>query len=319
MKKVKFIYNPSSGEFSIADSLDSVIALYQERGMTIVPFRLDFKMSTEGMLDDIDPTFDHILIAGGDGTINFVVNLMKRLSIDIPIAVLPTGTANDFARAFKMPADVEQAVRAILDGVVRPVDVGVAGGTYFVNVCSSGLFTGVSQNTPTSVKNAFGMLAYIAGGALDLVNYHRIRLSITSDGGDFEGDALTLLIFNGRTAGNIKLARMSELDDGLLDVLVIKGDNPIEAFNSALLHVSGLARDLDKLPRGLRGLAHIRCSRLAVKAESHETTDIDGQQGPDLPLEVWCERGGIRLIVPDPAHSETRRLRIKTRKKVHSG
>jgi YegS/Rv2252/BmrU family lipid kinase len=298
MKKVKFIYNPSSGEFTIADSLDIIIALYQERGLAIVPFRLDFKTPAEAMLDDIDSSFDHVLIAGGDGTINFVVNMMKRHGVDLPIAVLPTGTANDFARAFKMPADVEQAVKMILGGEVRPIDVGVVNGTYFVNICSSGLFTGVSQNTPTPMKNAFGMLAYIAGGALDLVNYHRIRLTITSDGGDFEGDALTLLIFNGRTAGNIKLARMSELDDGLLDMLIIKGDNPIEAFNSALLHVSGLVKGGDKMPRGLRGLVHIRCSRLTVKAASHETTDIDGQPGPDLPLEVWCERGGIRLIVP---------------------
>jgi YegS/Rv2252/BmrU family lipid kinase len=298
MKKVKFIYNPSSGEFTIADSLDTVIALYQERGLAIVPFRLDFKTPAEGMLDDIDSTFDHILIAGGDGTINFVVNLMKRLGVELLIAVLPAGTANDFAGAFKIPADVEQAVKVILDGEVRPIDVGVVNGVYFVNICSSGLFTSVSQNTPTPMKNAFGMLAYIAGGALDLVNYHRIHLSLTSDGGDFEGDALTLLIFNGRTAGNIKLARMSELDDGLLDVLIIKGDNPIEAFNSALLHVAGLSRENDKMPWGLRGVVHIRCSRLSVKADSHETTDIDGQQGPDLPLEVWCERGGIRLIVP---------------------
>jgi YegS/Rv2252/BmrU family lipid kinase len=304
MKKIKFIYNPTAGENYIVDSLDSIIAIYQEHGITVIPFRLDFHTPAEGIFDDLDASFDHILVAGGDGTINFVVNLMKSRSIDLPIAVLPTGTANDFARALNMPDDIEQAVRAVLDGVVRPVDVGVVNGIYFVNVCSSGLFTTVSQNTPTSVKNAFGMLAYIAGGALDLVNYHRIRLSITSDGGDFEGDALTLLIFNGRTAGNIKLARMSQLDDGLLDVLIIKGDNPIEAFNSALLHVSGLAKTPDKLPRGLRGVVHIRCSRLTVKAESHEATDIDGQSGPDLPLEVWCERGGLRLIVPDPAHSK---------------
>jgi YegS/Rv2252/BmrU family lipid kinase len=298
IKKVKFIYNPSSGENSITDSLDLVIALYQEHGITVVPFRLDFVTPADRMLDDIDGTFDHILIAGGDGTINYVVNLMKRLGIELPIAVIPTGTANDFAGAFKMPDDIEQAVRAILGGAVKPIDVGVAGGIYFVNICSSGLFTSVSQNTPTPMKNAFGMLAYIAGGALDLVNYHRIRLSLKSDGGDFEGDALTLLIFNGRTAGNIKLARMSELDDGLLDVLIIKGDNPIEAFNSALLHVSGLTPKRGKMPRGLRGLVHIRCSRLTVTATTHETTDIDGQQGPDLPLDVWCERGGIRLIVP---------------------
>lgn len=296
MKKIKFIYNPSSGETSIADWLDRIIELYQSRGIAVVPFRLDFRTPADEVLEDIDSTYDHILIAGGDGTINYVVNLMKRHSVDLPIAVLPVGTANDFAKAFKVPDDVEEAVQGILDGEVRPIDLGVVNGTYFVNICSCGLFTSVSQNTPTPMKNAFGMLAYIAGGALDLANYHKIKLRIESDGGDFEGDALTLLIFNGRTAGNIKLARMSELDDGLLDVLIIKGDNPIESFNSALLHVSGLVRKRGKMPRGL---AHLRCSRMTATASNRETTDIDGQPGPDFPLEVWCEKGGIRLICPN--------------------
>lgn len=295
MKKVKFIYNPKAGATAITDWLDRIIALYQARGMTIVPFRLDFKTPTDDILADVDASYDHILVAGGDGTVNFVVNMMKRHALDIPVAVLPSGTANDFAKAFRMPEDIEEAVCAILDGEVRPVDVGVVNGIYFVNICSCGLFTSVSQNTPTPMKNAFGMLAYIAGGALDLANYHKIKLKIASDGGDFEGDALILLIFNGRTAGNIKLARMSELDDGLLDVLIIKGDNPLEAFNAALLHVSGIIKNRSKLPREM---VHIKCSRLTAHAESRETTDIDGQPGPDLPLDVWCDKGGLQLICP---------------------
>lgn len=306
MKKVRFIYNPSSGETSITEWLDRIIGMYQARGMTIVPFRLDFKTPTDGMLDGVDASYEHILVAGGDGTINFVVGEMKRRSVDLPVAVLPSGTANDFAKAFRMPDDIEKAVEAILDGSERRVDLGVANGTYFVNVCSCGLFTSVSQNTPTMMKNTFGMLAYIAGGALDLANYHKIKLKIESDGGDFEGGALTLLIFNGRTAGNIKLARMSELDDGLLDVLIIKGDNPIEAFNSALLHISGITKGRSKLPRGL---AHIRCSKLTAVAESAETTDIDGQPGPDLPLEVWCDKGGLRFICPNLDSKRNRRKR----------
>lgn len=295
MKKVRFIYNPSSGETSITGWLDHIIAMYQSRGLMIEPFRLDFKQPADAILYGVDGSYDHILVAGGDGTVNYVVNRMKRLAVDCPLAVLPSGTSNDFAKAFRMPYDFGEAVAAILDGTECSVDLGVVNGICFVNICSCGLFTSVSQNTPTAMKNAFGMLAYIAGGALDLVNYHRIKLKIESDGGDFEGDALTVLIFNGRTAGNIKFARMSELDDGLLDALIIKADNPLESFNSALLHISGITKGRAKLPRGLK---HIRFSRLTATAATRETTDIDGQPGPDFPLDVHCDKGGLRLICP---------------------
>ncbi len=299
MRKVRFIYNPTAGETSIGEWLDRIVALYQSRGLMVTLFRLDFNGPMDGAVDEIDHTYDHILIAGGDGTVNFVVNLMKQRSVNVPVAVLPVGTANDFAKAFKMPSDVEKAVRAILDGEIRPVDLGVANGTWFVNILSCGLFTTVSQNTPTQMKNIFGRLAYLAGGALDLANYRRINLAVKSDGGDFGGEALILLVFNGKTAGSLKLARTSELDDGLLDVLIIKGHNPLETLNTVFLHISGITK---KYPREI---AHIRCSHLTAKADSMETTDMDGQPGPDLPLEVWCDKGGLRVICP--RHKEKKR------------
>ena len=303
MRKVRFIYNPSAGETSIGEWLDRITALYQSRGLMVTLFRLDFAGPMNGAVDDIDHTYDHVLIAGGDGTVNFVINLLKQRSVDIPVAVLPVGTANDFAKALKMPSDVEKAVCAILDGETRPVDLGVVNGMWFVNILSSGLFTTVSQNTPTQMKNIFGSLAYMAGGALDLANYHKIKLTVKSDGGDFEGDALILLVFNGKTAGNLKLARTSELDDGLLDVLIIKGHNPIETFHTVFLHISGITK---KYPREM---VHIKCSRLSVNAENPETTDMDGQPGPDFPLNVWCDKGGLRVIFP--RLKEPRRSRHK--------
>ncbi len=302
MRKVRFIYNPTAGETTIGEWLDRIVELYQSRGLAVTLFRLNFNGPAEGAVDDIDHTYEHILVAGGDGTVNFVVNLMKRRSVNIPVAVLPVGTANDFAKALKMPPDIEKAVCAILDGEARPVDLGIANGSWFVNILSCGLFTTVSQNTPTQMKNIFGGLAYLAGGALDLANYHKISLTVKSDGGDFEGDALILLVFNGKTAGNLKLARMSELDDGLLDVLIIKGHNPIEALNTVFLYVSGITK---KYPREVE---HIRCSRLTANAAQPETTDMDGQPGPDLPLDVWCDKGGLRVIFPR-SKEEKRKLK----------
>ncbi|UKI39518.1 MAG: YegS/Rv2252/BmrU family lipid kinase [Alistipes putredinis] len=189
--------------------------------------------------------FDHILVAGGDGSINYVVNHLRACGADIPIAILPTGTANDFAKLLGMPSNIEHAVKAILEGERRRVDLGCVNGTYFVNVCSCGLFTNVSQQTPTVAKNIFGRLSYIVGGAVDLTHLHKMQLDIVSDGGTFSGEALMFLVFNGKSAGNFKLAYRSEVDDGLLDVLVVKGDSAIETthtFFSSIFRASAQSR-----------------------------------------------------------------------------
>ena len=125
MQKVRFAYNPKAGETVITDWLDNIIDIYQRGGYSIMPYRLAFTEAEEtDLLDDIDGSYHHILVAGGDGTVNYVVNMLKRRNLDLPVAVLPTGTANDFANTLGVPSDIEKACRRILGGEIRRVDPG---------------------------------------------------------------------------------------------------------------------------------------------------------------------------------------------------
>lgn len=294
MKKVKFIYNPSSGESLVTERLDDIIDIYQRRGYHMSLYRLNFDADQEEqVLADVDQSFHHILVAGGDGTVNYVVNIMKNRGLDIPIAVLPTGTANDFASLLGIPSDITRACKRILAGDIRSVDLGLTNGKYFVNVFSCGLFTEVSQRTPTILKNSFGKLAYYVGGLGELTKLRKMHISIESDGGNYEGSSLIFFVFNGKTAGNMKIAYLSEVDDGLLDVLIVKGDSPLETVQT-IFHYFSLLR-FKKYPAGV---VHIRCSRLRAYSAVQEATDIDGQSGPEFPLKISCERGGLRVLAP---------------------
>lgn len=303
MKKVRFIYNPKSGENTVTGRLDEIIGLYQSRGYTIVPLRLDFTQNDKEIVRELKGGYDHLLVAGGDGTVNYLVNLVKENGIETPVAFLPSGTANDFATVLGMPSDIIEACEEVLNGKVCDVDLGKVNGQWFANVFSCGLFTDISQKTPTVLKNTFGRLAYYATGVSDLVRFRKLHLKIESDGGNYEGPSVIFFVFNGKTAGKLRLAYLSEIDDGMLDILILKGDDPIESIQTVMHYVT-LPRKPKRYPAGME---HIRCTRLKAKCDTQEATDMDGQTGPDFPVEITCEKGALKVIRPKKQTSKKKK------------
>ena len=110
MKRVKLIYNPNSGERKILNMLDDIINVYQENKYELIPYRLDNRYPIDKAFIGLDDSYDHLLIAGGDGTIDLILNAMREYDINIPIGILPTGTANDFANALNIPVNVKEAI-----------------------------------------------------------------------------------------------------------------------------------------------------------------------------------------------------------------
>lgn len=268
----------------------------------VVPYRLSFQPEEEhALVELLGYGFRHVLIAGGDGTVNYVVGIMKRANIDIPVAVLSTGTANDFAGMLGMPTDINQACRAILNGEEHRVDLGVANGEYFVNVFSCGLFTDVSQKTPTVLKNNFGKLAYYVSGLGEIPNFRKMNLTIRSQETNFDGTSLIFFVFNGRTAGRMRFAFNAEIDDGLLDVLVVKGDSPIDTLRTIFHFLRQNARLARLQPEVYpAGVFHFKSNDFIVDCplRRDETTDIDGQPGPNFPVHITCEHAALRVIRP---------------------
>ena len=291
MKKVKFIYNPFSGEAVITKNLDTIIEKYQAKGYTIVPFRISTEQSLEDAFLDIDSSYHHILGAGGDGTINQIINIMKKKNLDIPLAILPVGTANDFAKYIGMPADIGSACDKILAGKIQEIDLGKANNKYFINVFSFGLFTDVSHKTPTHLKNTIGKLAYYLNGIKELPSFKKLDIKVTSDEFFYEGNALIFFTFNGRTAGNINISYKSEINDGLLDVIIVKGENIRSTLSSLLAFLK-----LEHLEKP-KDIIHFTTSDFTVEySDSSLESDIDGEVGPTSPIHISCIENGLKMI-----------------------
>lgn len=290
MNKVKFIYNPYSGEKTIVYNIENVIRIHQKYGYQIIPFRVSFEFDMKEAFKDIDKSYKYILVAGGDGTVDTAVNHMKRLNINIPIAILPVGTANDFAKFIGMSENIEKACEQIVNSIPKKLDLGKVNDKYFINVASTGLFTDVSQKTDVNLKNTIGKLAYYVKGLEQLTNLRKLKVRVKSENAVFDGNMYLMLIFNGQTAGNLKFAYKAEIDDGLLDIIIIKAGMIKDTIALFIKMLRG-----DHL-ENTSGLLYFKSNKIEIYCDEGIVTDIDGERGPDFPLMVECIKGGLEVL-----------------------
>lgn len=276
------LYNVQAGKGKVAKRLERIVAVFRDAGIDVEPQIIEFgKNPFEGKEDA-----ELVVICGGDGTINYVVNMMREKGINPTLGIIPAGTANDFAGALGMPKDYVKAARKIVQGSVRNVDCGEVNGKYFVNVLSFGVLTTTSQQTSDKAKHRYGKLAYVWVGLKDLFTMHRINLKVRVDDEVFDSEALMFLVFNGETAGRFRLARRAKIDDGLFDILVLERRNPIATCANMVRHLFG------GKPRAIRS---IKSSLIEIHAEGSERTDVDGQPGPEFPMYIRCEAGALKV------------------------
>lgn len=242
--------------------------------------------------EDIHENYEHILIAGGDGTINRTINLYLQKNLSLPIAILPTGTANDFAKYLSMPMDIEEACEKILKAEVKKVDLGKVNDKYFINVFSFGLFTDVSQKTPTHLKNTFGKLAYYFNGIKEIPRFTKIELRVESEDLTIQTKCFLAFVFNGQTAGNINIAYNSQIDDGLLDVILVKGENLLKLGNLVYNFLRG--EHLEEADK--ENILYFKSKALTLSSIQEITTDIDGEAGPQLPTQITCIPKALNIL-----------------------
>ena len=285
MKQAVFLYNTQSGKGKIARNVEGICTVFRAYGYEIEPRLIDFSANP---FDGCE-TIDLMVVAGGDGTVNYVVNAMKRKGLDIPVGVIPAGTANDFAGIVGMAKNPLEAARQIVTGEVQALDCGVVNGLHFVNIFSFGIFTTTSQRTPDERKHRLGKLAYIVEGIKELRHMHAIPLHVRTENGEFDFNALMALVFNGETAGGFRLANTSSVRDGIFDCLLLEKRNFLVSCFAMVRYLCG------GHPRSVR---HLRAATLQISSPIDEPTDVDGQRGARFPLDVRCLPGLLRVVCP---------------------
>ena len=284
MRRVLVLYNGRAGHGRIERRIDAICQIFAEGGCDVTPQALRFGENPFDAVADVDL----VVICGGDGTINYVVNAMKSKGLNLPIGIIPSGTANDFATMLGLSHDAESAARDILYGVERKVDCGRVNDMWFVNIFSFGLFTTTSQHTSDAVKHRVGKLAYILEGAKELLHYEPIPLHIRCGDAELNVNAVMVLVFNGQTAGGFRLVEGASVEDGVLDCVILQKQNDLRTIFSAVKYLSDRVPDM--------GVLHLRSSRFEFTSPLSPDCDMDGQASAKFPLTIECERGGLRVV-----------------------
>lgn len=282
--KTLLLYNPKAGKRRVVRNLDNIVATFQKANFVVKPQILEFDKNPFDGNEDMEL----VVVCGGDGTINFVVNKMREKGLDITLGIIPAGTANDFAGAIGAKHNILRAARQIARGTERRVDCGKVNDRYFVNVLSFGVLTTTSQQTSDAEKHIFGKLAYLRVGTRDLMTMHRIPIVAKFNNEEVHTDAAMMLIFNGRSAGRFKLAPDASINDGMLDILILDYENMAKICASMMHYLIG-GKDSK--------VRYIRTNHIELHCDIDERTDVDGQPGPQFPLSVECLKDELKIRI----------------------
>ncbi len=287
MKKLKLIYNPFSGNKSFKFDLDVCIGIFQQGGFEVHPFRSMLQGDIAKHINAMPGDYDLIVVSGGDGTVNIVINAMMERKLNIPLGIIPSGTANDFATflGFKS-GQVEEACQAIVNTKSIAIDLGLVNDKiYFINVCAGGLLTNVSQTVDKDVKNALGNLSYYLKGVEQIPNFHKIPFRITTSKEVIEEYLYLYMIMNSAgTGGFTKLSPQASIQDGKFEFLAIRAKPLIELPPLFLKMLTG-----DHI-NDTKNILYLRDNYFKIECLKEDfnimESTVDGESGPRMPFEV---------------------------------
>ena len=265
-----------------------------------VPVRSSYPLRDPSRLPEVvktavDEGNDLVVVGGGDGTISSVVDMLAHR--EVPLGLLPLGTANDFARTLHVPTDLDRACETIANGKIVDIDLGLAGDNYYANRASVGIGAAVAREMSPRLKRWVGSLAYPVATAKAVVRHRPFSARLTFPDGDHEPQEypslLQISVANGRYFGGGQLAAYdSGIDDSTLDVSIIRHGNYRELITVARNLKSGHLLHTDQAD-------HFRTRRVYVETDPELPINIDGELAAHTPRDLSVARNALHVVVPD--------------------
>lgn len=232
----------------------------------------------------------YVVVGGGDGSVNMALSGLVKTQI--PLVVIPLGTANNLARHYNLSSNIEDALKVIENGEVLSIDLGSVNGIYFVNVVGLGLSTEVNTSVPAKLKRIFGAFAFVLT-AFSLVRKIRpFKYTIVADGKTYTKKSWQISVCNGRHYGNgLTIKHDASLLDGKLHAL----STEVPKWWQGFALIPALIRGRYKKNHDI---SLFEAEKINLSTKRRLKIDVDGDIKTYTPAEFKVYPKVLRIMIP---------------------
>ncbi len=288
--KVFLLINPAASGGKARQVGEQAYAMLRQRGADVVRAEsLSASDLTEKARSALGLGVERVLVVGGDGTWHYALNGLAHSGL--PIALIPCGRGNDFRRYADLPNDTAEAVDVALNGRIKPLDLVWTGLRHYIGVGGVGFDSEVTECANTKVPLLAGTLAYTVAVFYKLFAFKPKTVRIVHDHGVFEGLIMFAVFGNSKYyGGGMKIAPHAEMDDGLMDVLIIRK--------------VGIPTLLATLPKVFSGthiphpdILTLRTTRAEITTPDRMDLYGDGEYIQPVPVVLEVKPGALHVVL----------------------
>ena len=292
------MYNPVSGRHSFKKKINIVKDVFAKTDHLLDIYESKEPHDLRRQAAKLAASYDVFLVAGGDGTINEVVNGLMILEKRPILGILPGGTANDTAAMLGIPKNLKSALKLILNEEPETIDVNQMNDRYFVYTAASGVLSKISYDVSRRHIHKYGYLAYVFAAMKDLGMDYKYDLTIEYENQTLDIECMMVLGLASRRVGGIWLNNFShsKLNDGLFELRIFKRYRTFRIFRLLSFFLRG--------GRKLKEDYHLISSHYKIKASDDVKWNVDGE---------FAMMGSIEIKVHQKALDVYASKRIKKR------
>lgn len=293
-KKGMLIYNKNAGKDKLERNLEGCLPVLAPHIDEFLILQTKQKGDACRYCLEYGEEMNVVFVLGGDGTVHECVNGLSPLQRRPLFGILPGGTCNDFSRTLKIPQKVRQAAEALVNGKVRPIDIGKSNNDFFSISGEWDLFQ-MLNNIDEQEKSRFGKIGYLLSAVRTIGENAPFSYKLEYDGNFIEGEAVMILVLNGCFIGtNLLPFPMISPDDGLFGVAILEN-----ASLGAFLEIIAMKRSWTENMSSDSGVTYLQAGTLTIESKKPLDVDMDGENYRQTPSRIKVLAHHLSVLTPN--------------------
>ena len=296
MKSI-FVYNPESGKGIIKKHKDYILKTLSEKYGEVECVETTYAGHAHDLAKESISKYDYFFVAGGDGTLNEVINGMGNSEEKPIIGYIPSGTVNDVARSIGISRKLKKAVKNLVEGEPFEHDIFRVNRRYGIYVCCTGLFTKASYDTERYNKKKYGKFAYLYHGIKEIKNTKPVSVELTIGDQTIKQDCVLVLILNSRSVAGFKLNKHAALDDGEVEIVLFHAKKK-SIFSKGLLSMAHMFMWGLQPNKKDKFVTYLKVSSFKITTEEGTVINLDGEKSKEGSFNFTVLPKAVKIIAP---------------------